>query len=392
MRLALCVVLGLLLSTVAMIPDGAMAQTVVAPAVMATEREVRRPPPAELAASRDETKTIIDEIDSNHVAAWTKAARIARDDSAFAERVELASSFPKMLPQTARTDTTSAAVFMAYLASDEERYDEYLDSLSTNIDQASIRADARALATRLDETQQELGMPTEVVVFASGDVRGVATGDSEGGTGSTGYLGVSITKRTTVWNAQIVVASTVDTTTTSFGGALLRPGTGSSLSSGLIDLKIRSGTSGWLWHLYGSATESTWLAEAGTPADSSGNQTVPDSTAKSAVSLGLGALFGRQLINSSVGGNAIGLRLEAGLSLRHLSGDAGRDKAFRTLLLEKDKQFFWGAELGMEISFGSVVAAVQYYVYSGSVDGLTGGQLVAAIGLQGQLFRGRIRQ
>jgi hypothetical protein len=328
-------------------------------------------------------------------AAWNRAVHLTRDSTeAFQRMVRLGLDHPEALIRLARSGKGPIAAAVVLASTSADSLDAYLDSASATVSgggerltgeqKADVRSDWRELSRRLGEANEMLAGGLSASVFASGDIREVATAPSDKSTAGTGSLGVNATRGENSWTAQIAVASSIDSVSAGYGAAILRPGSGQAFSAGLFDWKRRRRFLVFNeFHTYVTAAKTDWLVKQ---ADTTG--AVP--VAKGAVSLGGGALVGRRLVEGRVQGSDVGLRVELGVSFRWLTGDVGRDEQFRQMTLGSTDRFWWGAELGAEISVGYVLAAVQYFYYAGDADGLTDGQLVAAIGIHASILSGPV--
>lgn len=256
---------------------------------------------------------------------------------------------------------------------------EGLDEASAN----RVRRAQRSLRAAVDEVRQER-KGRQLMVFADGTIRGALSddegdGEDDDGPLSTGSLGASVDTHLGLWTAKVTVASTETVIADDFGSAVLSPGTGRSLASGLIDLRFGD----FPVHLYGSASSSRWKLTEG-----------DDAPATRATVLGLGGLFHRNIALGTVGENDVSITAEAGLAGRWLDGDVRDNDKRKTVI--GDPTIFAGPELGFALTFGRVTGAVQLYglyapgKYRHHVDGLTGLQLVAGLGVTGEFFRGRL--
>lgn len=254
----------------------------------------------------------------------------------------------------------------------------------------SIHTALLTLHRELVDAQQSL-VSGSILVYADAALRTAAESETDRRTG-TGSVGVIVqqSERLRI-TALVVVASTQDTLFDGLGGAILSPMTGRTLASGLLDIRV----AGWPkflpndidgTHVYLTTSRQVWARSDRTAAGS-------------VVVTGVGALLFKDLASGRVGANYVGLQVEAGIGTRWLTGDLSRANAVRDSILGTGNRFFIGPEMGLQITFGKLTAALQYYyLFDGSdggeaqrgVDGLSGGQLVGGISLAGELLTGTL--
>jgi hypothetical protein len=260
-----------------------------------------------------------------------------------------------------------------------------LEQVEGVAEQEVRRAQRRLLTALANIGEDDAGRP--VVVFAEGAIRGsLAEGGEDTGAGGsgagTGSFGASVQTRHGQWTAKIVIASTDQAVLDGYGSTVLSPGTGKSLASGLLDLRTHVGRVPL--HVYSSVASSRWgfLSEQG------------DTAFVNTTVLGAGALYYHEIANGRVGDNSFGLSTELGLAVRFLDGNARNSEARREGFGEGT--VFGGLEGGFGLAFGGVLGTVQaYYLFpsarSKHVDGLTGLNLVAGLGVTAEFLRGRLR-
>ena len=369
----------------------ARAQTLVNDAVV--EQRNRRQSSAAVAASVTPAIAGFDTLPSSAIARlWASAARFARDhEGEFDAALRLQAEFPATFLRESRDTATAAhAAAIALISDDETTMARVLGKVAP-ADTILFLQDARALRRALQLSGVRSG--SAITLFADGNIRGAASGgpDEEGPVG-TGSIGLALTKGRQKWAALVAVASTQDTISSGFGSTILSPASGSSLFSGLVDLRtpmaFRVPVIGWdvshPIHLYATSAKSTWRMN--------------DSTVRDAVAFGAGTLLTWDILDDYVGDNYIGFRLEAGAAMRWVTGDVAsrENEAARLDALETSRRFFGGFEAGMQISFGRVTGGTQVYWLHNlahrreHVRGLTHGQLVAGLSVAGDLFRGQI--
>ncbi|MCJ7791693.1 MAG: hypothetical protein MUP49_04735 [Dehalococcoidia bacterium] len=224
-----------------------------------------------------------------------------------------------------------------------------------------------------------LATPDTVVVrsFASGNLRGVTTGTTDASSAN-GSIGISIAWPRVTVAGVINVATSAKRLTSDFGQTILSPATGTGFRSGVLELRIANlfqtfaGPLGL--HIYVSASSNSWSSSSDT------------THAPTAAVTGLSALAYRHIATAS-GDNRVSFGLEAGLSIRNLSGDIVGDDSLRTALLGTRQRTFGGLEGGMTISVNKVTAAVQLYYYlPRGVKGVGRVQITTGLSIQADLF------
>ena len=208
--------------------------------------------------------------------------------------------------------------------------------------------------------------------FASGDVRGLATGETDDSESANGALGLSVSSNHVASVGAINVASTLQTIDKDFAAVLLSPSNGKALRSGLAEVRLQQLFGKQGLHAYGCVSSSEWVQE-----EASLNATV----------VGAGALIYRQLGLEDDSRNKVQFGLEGGIAIRSILGDAASSDSLREVFLGSDRTNFVGLELGMNILVNRVSAGVQFYFFPGrDVEGVTGGQVTTGISIRGDLF------
>jgi hypothetical protein len=332
-----------------------------------------------------------DKGDDEAVRAFEMAAKFARDSaSGIYEAWRLASAFPDASSSLRENkDIAQASLDKALLSKDAKKLATALDAIKDPDKREHARRDARYLASRLDEILDTFGPSPAIVVFAEGDIRGVATGDSTKSATGTGSLGANLVTRRGIWQANIAIASSVDTVSEGYGNSILAPGTGRSLRSGSLSYHWNTPSRRYLpdkFHLYGSVSSYHWRA---TSTNSDGSV---DTTTTQVSTMGLGALARSEPGCCRVLDNPVLLAIEYGLAARWLNGNISGRRDLRSTLLGTDRSAFVGPELGLQLSFGKATASLAAYYLFGKkgehVDGLTDLQIIAAFTASSEIFRG----
>lgn len=300
------------------------------------------------------------------------AVRTARrHPEEFRDLLEMQAAYPSM----DLTDSpVSQAVEWAIVASDVGAFGKVLGTIASNDERREANQLREQLLERAaDVTRQDTGISTQV--FADGSIRGTAEGKSGESVG-TGALAVAMRNGKALWYASLTVASTEDTLTNGFGPALLAPGSGKALSSGLLSVLFADALGrGWGVMPYVSTSRHLWsLAD----------------TVRSATVMGTGLLLHREVVER-VQTRDVSIALQIGPTLRWLGGDVSglRDKT-RQDVLGTDRTLFVGLEAGSSITVGDLVGALHLYYITGDDDnrvlGLSNLQMVAGFSVKGKLF------
>lgn len=329
----------------------------------------------------EKKKSINEEIEN-----WREASRIARDQTnSFARLMEAYGQYGELINISTGSEGVQKAVAYAVLASSgEEVIKKYFTEheIETADDKDKIQKEINAL-------KKIIGHLTDpsVTVFASGNIRGVATSKApDPTTAGTGTLGATYADSRNIFSAQIAVASTQDTTRSGFGSIILAPANGKSLQSALIESyhRICGNSRSWA-HFYATFGSSLWEIQK-------------DSLYRNASVIGLGAMYHYRFFNGMIAETQVGLDGEIGICARWLDGDVRNllNDSSGTLkylvAFPTEKNFYAGLEAGITLNFGQVVGALQaYYLFpkmKESVDGLTGLQLAIGISVRGDIIRG----
>lgn len=330
---------------------------------------------------------------------WREAARYARDNTEdFAKLYIAISNYSKDLglPSSQNNIALQSAIYGVLAMGDKEalnRYYKLKDIPESSEKHKEIAKEIKALKTIVNRIYSPM-----VTVFASGNIRGIATNTSpESTTAGTGTLGAFYSSSDNIFSAQLAVASTQDTIRSGFGTLLLAPGNGKSFQSAIIEWYPRIGkefewlhpTNSWL-HLYGTFSASLWEIEK----DANGNCT----SCKSVSTVGFGLLYHHRLFSGLIADTEVGLSGEVGIAGRWLGGDI-RNMLIDDIDTEKylsifpsKKSFYPGLEGGLTLNFGQVAGALQaYYLFKKKnepIDGLTGLQISVGLSVRGDIIRG----
>jgi hypothetical protein len=254
----------------------------------------------------------------------------------------------------------------------------------------TARSQIQMYQTRLSDRYewaqaQSRGWP--IIIFATGtatDALGKAGDASDDGQSAitTGSLGATIETDVSRWTARVSVISADAMAPADFGPLILTPGSGASLSSGVLDWR-GLGPSGWLPnHIYGTASRIHL---------NGGTDTAP--RAVRATIIGAGALYARDIFSGPlVESTNASLTVEFGAGLRWMSGDASQDSTFEPIFRDV-RAFAGGPEAGFAFSFGRVTAAAQiYHLWNNGDDvpGLGGLQMVAGLSVTGEFLSAKL--
>ncbi len=237
-----------------------------------------------------------------------------------------------------------------------------------------------AAQTLLPYAVKPVGKDTVLVAaFATGNLRGVATGSDTASGAANGALGVRLAKHGFAVAATINVAASETIVTGGFAQNILNPASGAGLRSGLLDLRVpgilwrgREGEAGL--HVYVSASAATWRNP---------NDTAQQSAASV---LGAGAMLYWQAA-AMKDSNTVAIGFEAGLSYRKLSGDIADDEPLRRALLGTGTRNFGGFEVGASVVINKLTAAIQgHWLLPAHVPGVSHFQVTTGLSLQSDLF------
>ncbi len=223
-------------------------------------------------------------------------------------------------------------------------------------------------------------------VGATGDVRNVANGESEGATTGSLQLLYFTTLRKRQGTplphelaiaASVVIAAADDTISTNFGRRMIEAGT-SRFGSRLETITYWEGIGPGKLYAKGylGAETVTWsVAQSGQK----------DLDADGLI-LARGFLLGYEFAKKSEALEG-SIRMEIGRSGRLVRGDLSRNASTaRRLALKTDRKNLGGWELGLILSFQRITAGAALYFYDNSALGLGGGQMSAGIGISTSLF------
>jgi hypothetical protein len=245
---------------------------------------------------------------------------------------------------------------------------------------ANVDAERQTLRELYNEVAAEQDDRPAVYVTADGNFRGTASGGGEGAPVGTGSLALTAITRFANMKAGLAIASTQDTVRDGFGTALLAPANGKALTSGLFDARLLA----FPLHLYASASRALWQV-----------RDTPDVRASSTTVIGFGALLYHNFADAKVQDTNLVLSGEAGVAARFMGGDImAVDDSIRRRVLSTTSAAFIGPEVGMQITVGKMAGALQLYYMPHKRDervpGFSGLQLVAGIGVSGDLFGGPV--
>lgn len=273
------------------------------------------------------------------------------------------------------------AVRIAAVAADTFAYNEFVSDFPeaerAKFDQ--VRDDLSALVAAATKE----GQKNSLWVVADGNFRGATNGGGEGAPVGTGSLSLQARMPSGVWKAALAIASTQDTVTDGFGSALLAPASGKALTSGLLDVHFTGfPLPRFPLHLYASVAREQWMVHD-----------TPDVRTSGVTVLGLGALFYREVAAGTVQDTRLSLVLEAGGAARFLGGDIlSEADSVRKRVISTTRTVFIGPEVGLQLSVGKMSGALQLYYMprrnDEHVPNFSGLQLVAGIGVTGELFGG----
>jgi hypothetical protein len=235
-------------------------------------------------------------------------------------------------------------------------------------------------------------------VYVDGNVKNAVGGSSTNTAVVSGALGLRYVGSFFTTSGQINIAAKTDTLATGFGTALLSPGSGKAFNSGVIDVRTRTlgpescGSGGPPWcrvglHGYASASTTRW-------ATALQGQTVTAATDVPVIGTGLGGYYrffdGTVVTDSNP--PRVAMVLDATLTHRHIAGDISADEQALNTTIGTTRRTFFGAELGLALSYNQIRAGLSYYRMNGSVKGFSRGQIVAGFALKADLLSGEFRE
>lgn len=236
-----------------------------------------------------------------------------------------------------------------------------------------------------DQIKEAIKDSVAVALLADGNVRTVLSG--KGGDAPTpvaGALGISFGRSNSNLTVLINVVGSADTVKGDFASSLLPPTSGGATSnhlSFLVDFRqLFPKLDGWGWHLYVSGAPAAWADTL-----TSGKPVVGGFVAAA------GASLSREVYNQDVQGTSVSLVFDLGPTARAIEGnltDGPTAEAFRERLLGTSKTFFVGGEAGMTLQVKEVRLGVSYYLFGGSIPGLSRGQAVFGFSVANGFFAG----
>lgn len=277
------------------------------------------------------------------------------------------------------------------------------------------------------------GSSDTVTVFADGSLRS-AVGKDEDATLASGALGVEVKKQTVLLSLRITTTGTAQPLRERHAAAILVPGTGSSLNAGYGEIRITSSQAGAFFQSglrgYVSVTTTEWTdtlanrtvgalvggigiggfvnlfgGTLGAPlkpakpdrnedaaADSSLAPAEADSAAVPAATEGaLDEGSAAQEPNGAQRTRVAGV-LDLGLAWRTLGGDivSRANQDVLENLFNSDAKNRLGLEIGVALQVNDLKAGLTYYLFGGSVPGLSRGQVVAGFSVAVPLIKGAL--
>ncbi|MCI0433850.1 MAG: hypothetical protein L0271_09370 [Gemmatimonadetes bacterium] len=260
---------------------------------------------------------------------------------------------------------------------------------------AAVSSTSPGLAQSLRASSS--GADHTIIVFADGNLR-TALGQDDAAQNASGSLGVSY--RSGPFGAQFVInaVGAAEPVRDNFGASLLAPGSGNSLSAGLLELTYQltprasipvCGT--LMGRAYGSISSAEWVDPV----------TTGDNEQRFGVVSGGGGaglrceFFGGRVVNTpgdspAETANEVAVFLDLGFVFRTIGGDIASvaNDEVRTRLLNSSTRPRAGVEVGLGIQVNGLKAGMTFYGFAGEVPGLTDGQVVAGFSVQTTLFKG----
>jgi hypothetical protein len=242
---------------------------------------------------------------------------------------------------------------------------------------------------------QVAGGERKVSIFADGSVRDAIRAGNQARL-TTGALGIGTSSPRGDFSVSIAIAGSSDTLRSDIGATMLAPGTGGSLSAGLVDARWRNVLSppvvGALGvHTYVSASSAVWAF----PESDAARRDL----AFNAAVLGWGVGLYKEVLREQLGGeggagqgNFVSVLLDGGVAYRGLYGDLATTAmdTVRARLLGDTHERHLGVETGVSLQVNSLVAGLTFYRFFGrSMPGFSDGQIVAGISFQADLFSSR---
>lgn len=392
------VILGLTSTTFALVAclAPAAAQTLVSPVMSVRVLEERTIDPSMLNISAIDARTInpnFTKSATDPAARWQEAVEyVRRNPDAF--RTALARTMSNPQHAQARVDAGNPAYAAVRLALVAENPVDAADERA-NVpegDRGEVETAQRRLAEQIREARRILtGFP--FMIFAAGTVTeslGTASTSEDDGAKplGSGSLGMSVQTDAGHYTARVNVISADNVADADIGPAVLSPGTGNALASGLLD--YRAASTPRLLGIRGVHVPNHWYVSASGLRLRDG--TTEEAPIVRATVFGAGALWLLEAVNRPVEDTQMLMHVELGPSLRWIHGDLTRAGT----LSAAAEGFHAGVESGFSIGFGRVVAGAQLYYlqpFSGAkeTNGLNGLQFVAGISVTGEFLRGTLR-
>jgi hypothetical protein len=393
-RRSIALGLASMASALLIIPGPAAAQTLISPVMSIGLTEERAIDSGMLDISGidatifDRRKSTTDQADT-----WDAAlGYVRRNHAAFRTALARTLSDPQHAEaRVAARDSAYSAVRLALVA--ENPVDAADERAKVPSDMRTrVETAQRRLAEQLREARRLLaGFP--FMVFASGTVTeslGTASTSEDDGAKplGSGSLGMSVQTDAGHFTARVNVVSADNIADADIGPAVLSPGTGNALASGLMDFRIASAPR--LLGIRGVHVPNHWYASASGLRLRDG--TTEDAPIVRATVFGAGALWLLETVNRSVEQTQMVMHVEVGPSVRWIEGDVTRAGTISAAA----EGYHTGLESGFSIGFGRVVAGAQlYYLWplagAEETNGLDGLQFVAGISVTGEFLRGTLR-
>lgn len=251
-------------------------------------------------------------------------------------------------------------------------------------------------------------------VFADGNVKDVL-GGGDNSAAASGALGLHYVGNKFDVTGLVNVAGTNDTIRAGYGSSLLVPAAGKGLNAGSLTIRrrarelrdptcARNRASYWCnvgYKVYANASTRRWATETRMIAPPAGQtdsvEQVIDSEEVPIWGTGLSGwymFFDDALVGSDSTRRGVSMVLDGGVLLRAVRGDIGAESsdALRKRLLGTDRTLFPGFEIGLTMIYDQIRSSFTYYYLPGQANGLTGGQIVAAVDLRGALASGLLRR
>jgi hypothetical protein len=240
------------------------------------------------------------------------------------------------------------------------------------------------------------GSKDTVTVFADGNLRS-AVGQGEDATLASGDLGLRVRKETVLLSLRIAATGTGQALRERQAAAILVPGTGSSLNAGYGEIRITTSKEGAFVQSglrgYVSVTTAQWTD---TLTDRTVGALVGGAGVGGFVNLFGGTLGGTPPANpgeaQGAGKTRVAAVLDLGLAWRTLGGDIADVTNEDVLidLFDSAAKNRLGLEAGLALQLNDLKAGLTYYLFGGSVPGLSRGQVVAGFSVAVPLISGAL--